>query len=154
LSDLLAVSAYSTAANEWGRLAHQRIDFVLCDRDSMRPIGIILVEADAMHVGPHDPSEQVAQLCAKAGLPVVRLQRQPTYMMHQLSSMIEPLLTGNARRDDFSNGDRVQGAGRATTVVPTATANATSKGLKPKQVRKQPAYPGYGALRTIANKFS
>lgn len=146
LSDLFTTPPYSQASGEWRHLAHQRVDFVLCERDSMRPLAVILFAADTARSGQYDYSEQIAQVCTAAGLPVVRLQRQSTYFMQQLTPLIESLLTANAHRNDFTNGDRLVptagtgGAGRATLRATHARR------------RKLPAYPGYGALKTIANK--
>jgi hypothetical protein len=140
LSDLFTAPVYSPAGSELGALAHQRVDFVLCDRDSMRPLAIILF-ADNSPL-----PDQIAQLCADAGLPVVRLERQPAYFMHQLAPIVETLLTDSACYDDFSNGDRLITTG-------LTGASTSIGGQNSKRGRKQPAYPGYGALRTIANKL-
>lgn len=144
LGDLFTTSLYHAADSEWGILASQRVDFVLCDRDSMRPLAIILFADSTLRINQTDCSEKIAQLCAEVGLPLVRLERQSAYFMHQLIPLIENLLSSNSRRDDYTNGDRIiSAAGGAATTVREKTN---------KRGRRQPAYPGYGALRTIANK--
>lgn len=146
LGDLFMPSLYHPADNELGALAQQRVDFVLCDRESMRPLAIILFADSTARPDQADPVEQIAQVCANAGLPLVRLERQSAYFMHQLIPLIETLLTSNARRDDYTNGDRL---------LPNASRDpAASNSPNTKRGRKQPAYPGYGALRTIANKLA
>ncbi len=142
LGDLLAMGADAPQSDEFGPLTNQRVDFVLCDRDSMRPIAIILLEAAGSSVGQADRSDQVAQLCASVGLPLIWLPRQNNYLMQHLTPAIEPLLIGGSMGNDFTNGDRV-----GTTI-----AHAMRGG--PKHRRKQPAYPGYGALKTLAGKLS
>lgn len=144
LSDLFAI-AYN-ASGDLSQLIDQKVDFVVCDRDSMRPMGVILFEEDASVPKQEHPSEQIVQLCTQAGLPVVRLRRQPTYLMHQLTSIIEPLLTNQGASDDYSNGDRA--------LEMNSSARALTTSNTSRRRRKQPAYPGYGALRTIANKLS
>ncbi len=146
LGDLLATAISGTKSSELGQLAEQRVDFVLCDRDSMRPIAIILLEGTGARVGCADQSDQVAQLCASVGLPLIWLQRQNNYLMQQLTPIIEPLLIDGSVGNDFTNGDRM----RESTM--TGIAHAMRRG--PRHLRKQPAYPGYGALRTIASKLS
>ncbi|MCE7987741.1 MAG: DUF2726 domain-containing protein [Caldilinea sp. CFX5] len=140
LGDLFMAPVYHSAEGEWGTLANQRIDFVLCDRDSMRPLALILFADSALRANQVDCSERIAQLCAEVGLPLVRLERQSAYVMHQLIPLIENLLSSTPRRDDFTNGDRAMPA-TTTTDQPNS-----------KRGRRLPAYPGYGALRTIANK--
>jgi hypothetical protein len=138
LGDLFTVPVYH-AESEWRTLANQRIDFVLCERDSMRPLAIILFADSAQRANQIDCSERIAQLCAEVGLPLVRLERQSAYFMHQLIPLIENLLSSTPRCDDFTNGDRA---------MPTTTMHQQNS----KRGRRLPAYPGYGALRTIANK--
>ena len=145
LGDLFTTSPYRQAGSELGHLEQQRVDFVLCDRDSMRPVAVILFAAGS---GQTDDSEQIVQVCTAAGLPVVRLQRQSTYLMHQLTPLIESLLTANAHRNDFTNGDRLAPTTGGNGAVKT-TMNTTHV-----RRRKLPAYPGYGALKTIANKLA
>lgn len=140
LGDLFTAPVYHPAESEWATLASQRIDFVLCDRDSMRPLALILFADNALRASQADCSERIAQLCAEVGLPLVRLERQSAYFMHQLIPLIENLLSSSSRRDDFTNGDRV---------IPTAAMGQSNN----KRSRRQPAYPGYGAMRTIANKL-
>jgi len=147
LSDLFAVDSFSSTESEWEQLADQRLDFVLCDRDSIRPIGVILFEAERLFYGQHDQSEQVAQFCSRAGLPVVRIPRQPAYLMQQLMLMVEPLLTGSTAKESTRNNQLYE----SSSVDPLHGLN---NGCKPKRMRKLPAYPGYGALRTIANKLA
>lgn len=147
LSDLFAVTSFNSVKSEWEQLADQRIDFVLCDRDSVRPIGVILFEAEQPFYGYHDQSDQVAQFCSRAGLPVVRIPRQPTYFMQQLMAIIEPLLTSSTNKESHKNNPLHESVG----IDPMHGLN---KGCKPKRMRKLPAYPGYGALRTIANKLA
>lgn len=139
LGDLLTAPVYH-AESEWRTLASQRIDFVLCDRDSMRPLALIVFADNALRANQADCSERIAQLCAEVGLPLVRLERQSAYFMHQLIPLIENLLSSTPHRDDFTNGDRVMSAMK-TTHQPNN-----------KRGRRLPAYPGYGALHTIANK--
>lgn len=146
LGDLFMASPYGQAGSQCGGLEQQRVDFVLCDRDSIRPLAVILFAADPARSGQADYSEQIVQVCTDAGLPVVRLQRQSTYLMHQLTPLIESVLTANAHRNDFTNGDRLAPATGSSGMVKT-TMSATHI-----RRRKQPAYPGYGALKTIANK--
>ncbi len=141
LGDLFTVPLYHSTEGEWGILANQRLDFVLCDRDSMRPLAIILFADSTVRANQVDYAEKVAQLCAEVGLPLVRLERQSAYFMHQLIPLIENLLSSSSRRDDYTNGDRA-----------LPTTNAAHKQAH-KQGRRQPAYPGYGAMRTIANKL-
>lgn len=136
---------YQPVENELGALAHQRIDFVLCDRDSMRPLAIILFTDSTPRPGQVDHAEAIAQVCDGAGLPLVRLERQSAYFMHQLIPLIETLLTSNARRDDYTNGERANANTHYAGAPPTPPNGRRS--------RKSPAYPGYGALRTIANKL-
>ncbi len=140
LGDLFTAPVYHSTESEWGTLANQRVDFVLCERDSMRPLAIILFADSALRASQSDCSERIAQLCAEVGLPLVRLERQSAYFMHQLIPLIENLLTSAPRRDDFTNGDRA---------LPAVT---TTHQPNSKRGRRLPAYPGYGALRTIANK--
>ena len=144
LGDLFTAPPYHQAGSEWEYLAQQRIDFVLCERDSMRPLAALLFVADATHPDQADDSEQIVQVCMAAGLPVARLQRQSTYFMHQLTPLIESLLTPNAHRNDFTNGDRLVAVTGSTGALKTTGLNR----------RKVPAYPGYGALKTIANKLA
>lgn len=141
LGDLFTAPVYHSAESEWGALASQRVDFVLCDRDSMRPLAIILFADNASRANQVDCAERIAQLCAEVGLPLVRLERQSAYFMHQLIPLIENLLSTSGRRDDFSNGDRA--------LPPTPGSSQPNN----KRSRRQPAYPGYGAMRTIANKL-
>ena len=147
LSDLFAVASFHSTEREWEQLADQRLDFVLCDRDSIRPIGVILFEAERSFYGYHDQSDQVAQFCSRAGLPVLRIQRQPTYFMQQLMGVIEPLLTSSATKESHKNS-QLHEAGNVDPM------HRSTNGCKPKRVRKLPAYPGYGALRTIADKLA
>ena len=146
LGDLVATTAHSSQRSEVGELADQRVDFVLCDRDSMRPIAIILLEDGGSGVGHAKQADPIAQLCVSAGLPLVRIPRQHSYLIQQLTPVIEPLLLGGAVGNDFTNGDRL----RESPV--TSIAQAMRRGSR--HVRKQPAYPGYGALKTIAGKLS
>lgn len=141
-------NAYNTTGGELGPLAQQKVDFVVCERDSMRPMGIILFTEDDTLPAQNPQSERIAQLCTQAGLPVVRLQRQQTYLMHQLTPMIEPLLASHTVSDDYSNGDRA--------LEPAKGGQSLCNSNKHKQGRKphQPAYPGYGALRNMTNKLS
>ena len=148
VSDLFAVASFHSTESEWEQLADQRLDFVLCDRDSIRPVGVILFEAERTFYGYHDQSDQVAQFCSRAGLPVVRIQRQPTYFMQQLMSMIEPLLTGSSKNQESHKNSQLHEAGNIDPM------HGSTHGCKPKRMRKLPAYPGYGALRTIANKLA
>jgi hypothetical protein len=141
LGDLFTTPLYHSTEGEWGILANQRLDFVLCDRDSMRPLAIILFADSTARANQVDYAEKVAQLCTEVGLPLVRLERQSAYSMHQLIPLIENLLSSSSRRDDYTNGDRA-----------LPTTNAAHKQAH-KQGRRQPAYPGYGAMRTIANKL-
>lgn len=151
VGDLFTTPVYHSTDSEWRTLASQRVDFVLCDRDSMRPMAIILFVDSAVDraVRTHQAGcvEKIAKLCAEVGLPLVRLERQSAYFMHQLIPLIENLLSNSARRDDYTNGDRAKPA----AVVSGATPAATSQNHK--RTRRQPAYPGYGAMRTIANKL-
>ena len=147
LSDLFAVAGFSATESEWEQLAEQRLDFVLCDRDSIRPTAVILFEAERSFYGQHDQSDQVAQFCSRAGLPVVRIQRQPAYFMQQLMGIIEPLVTGSTAKENHRNNQLHE----SSTIDPMHELNT---GCKPKRNRKVPAYPGYGALRTIANKLA
>lgn len=148
LDDLFTTPPYLQVGHEWEQLAQQRIDFLLCDRDSMRPLGAILFTADEGCAGQSDYSDQMAQVCADAGLPVVRLQRQATYLMHQLTPLIESLLTPHAYRNDFTNGDRL------VPVIGSTGAKKPARRTTAVRRRKLPAYPGYGALKTIANKLA
>jgi len=145
LGDLFTTPLYHTGDSDWGLLASQRVDFVLCDRDSMRPLAIILFADNALRANQTDCSEKIIQLCAQVGLPLVRLERQSAYFMHQLIPLIENLLSSSSRRDDYTNGDRITAA--------TGSAATTVSVKNNKRGRRQPAYPGYGALRTIANKL-
>lgn len=146
LSDLFAAPGDSTAGVAPVQPAYYPLDFVLCDRNTLRPLAVILLEKE---VAPTDEEgvDKGAELCAAAGLPVVRLQRQPTYLMPHLISMLEPLLVGSSVSDAFGNGDRAPSAISA----PMAPLPPLSK---PRTSHRQPAYPGYGALRTLANKLS
>ena len=148
LGDLFTAAPYGQAGCELGDLEQQRVDFVLRDRDSMRPLAVILFAAEPARSGQTDYAEQIAQVCTAAGLPVVRLQRQSTYLMHQLTPLIESVLTANAHRNDFTNGDRLAPITGGNGAVKT-TMNMTHV-----RRRKLPAYPGYGALKTIANKLA
>lgn len=149
LGDLLAFPPSSQTEGEGRQVTQQRVDFVLCDRDSLRPLGAILLIADSTHAGQYDASAQIDQLCTEAGLPVVWLPRQSSYLMHQLTPLIEALLTPNAHRNDFTNGDRLILPATAGPGPARATMSTT-----PRRQRKQPAYPGYGALKTIADKLA
>lgn len=148
LGDLFTAPPYSQVGSALGDLAQQRVDFVLCERDSMRPLAVILFAADPARAGQADDAEQIAQVCTAAGLPVVRLQRQSTYLMHQLTPLVESVLTANAHRNDFTNGDRL-----APTTGGNGAVKTTTKATDVRR-RKLPAYPGYGALKTIANKLA
>lgn len=148
LGDLFTAPPYQQVGQEWEHLAQQRIDFLLCDRDSMRPLGAILFADDAVCAGQSDYADQVTQVCTEAGLPVVCLQRQATYLMHQLTPLIESLLTPSAHRNDFTNGERL------VPVIGSNGAKKTARRMTPVRRRKLPAYPGYGALKTIANKLA
>ncbi len=139
LDDLLATTALDTKADKPDQLVNRRVDFVLCDRDTLRPLAIILLEEKGAHTGYDTEAEQIAQLCTYAGVPLVWLPRQNNYLMQHLSSVIEPLLAGGSVGNDFSNGDRL--------LVHAMRGGAKSH-------RKQPSYPGYGALKTIAGKLS
>lgn len=147
LGDLFTTSAYGATATDLAQLAHYPVDFVLCDREAMRPLAVIFVEAEGTSRHKEE-TEKSAQICAAAGLPVVRLQRQHSYMMPYLTSIIEPLLTVDAANDAYSNGDRRWEAG-AATITHALHQEDTSR-----HTRRLPAYPGYGALRTLANKLS
>lgn len=146
LSTLFAVTTVNSTESEWEQLADQRLDFVLCDRDSVRPIAGILFAAELSY-GQYDPTEQVAQFCSKAGFPLVRIQRQPSYLMQQLMLIIEPLLTSGTSYEINKNPQLHES-------IITVPAHGLNRSCKPKRIRKQPAYPGYGALRTIANKLA
>ncbi|MBX3011816.1 MAG: DUF2726 domain-containing protein [Caldilineaceae bacterium] len=128
------------------RLPQPTIDFVICDRDSLRPLGVILLEEAATHREPTSRTAQITQSCAQAGLPVVCLPRQQAYLMHQLTPLIEPLLQGPARQDDPSQDDR--------SSDPLRHAQLFSSKYLNKAGRSTPAYPGYGVLRNLGNKLA
>lgn len=140
VGDLFTAPVYHSVDSEWRTLANQRVDFVLCDRDSMRPLAIILFADSTVRPQQDEYAEKIARLCTEVGLPLVRLERQSAYFMHQLIPLIENLLSSSGRRDDYTNGDR------------TKPATAMTLPMN-KRTRRQPAYPGYGAMRTIANKL-
>jgi len=147
LSDLFSVPSSNKASSDLVQLAHAQVDFVLCDREAMQPLAVILLATEEA-TDQEDTADKRAQLCKAAGLPVIRLERQNSYFMPQLTALIEPLLADNAARDDFSQDERMADA------LDTAGASPFYYVSKPKQLRNRPAYPGYGALRAIANKLS
>lgn len=144
LADLFITATYGATVIDLARYA---VDFVLCDRETMRPLAVILFESEGVS-GAGEATEKSAQICAAAGLPVVRLKRQHSYMMPYLSSIIEPLLTNGGVKDDYSNGDRRWEIEGATIPYPLNHEE------KRRQTHRPPAYPGYGVLRTLANKLS
>lgn len=148
VNDLFVVNTFSAIENEWEQVADQQLDFVLCDRDSIRPIGVVLFETEQAFYGQHDQSDQVVHFCNRAGLPVVRLKRQPAYFMQQIMGIIEPILSGNGTTIESNRNHQL----RESAVV--EALGGLNRDCKPKRKRKLPAYPGYGALRTIANKLA
>lgn len=139
LGELIANLESGSEAAEADELADRRVDFVLCDRNTVQPIAIILLEEEGARGDYLQESEKLGQMCMSVGLPLVWLPRQNSYLMQQLTPVVEPLLLGSTVRNDFNNGDRVM-------------IHALRNGSK--VLRKQPAYPGYGALKTIAGKLS
>ena len=136
LGELLTTAASGGIA---GPLAERQVDFVLCDRETLRPLAIIMLAAEDAQVRDGEEAEQLTELCLQAKLPLIWLQRQSSYMMPQLTAVIEPLLVGGSVGNDDSNGERMW--------VEPWRGGARGR-------RKQPAYPGYGALKTIAGKLS
>ncbi|MEZ4866238.1 MAG: DUF2726 domain-containing protein [Caldilineaceae bacterium] len=150
LSDLISASAGQSALLDNQELTTQRADFVLCDRNTTRPLAIILL-LDPNH-SLSEQSERIghtAKICTEVGLPVVGIQRQSIYAMHDLSSVIEPLLANSSHSDDFTNGDRIEE--QETPAGHRTLGSATNL----KQGKRQPPlYPGYGVLRALAGKLS
>lgn len=90
------------------QLGHHTIDFVFCDRRTTRPLFVVLV--DGKSPAPYSQrsnNDHVEQLCESAGLSVLRISQEGIYRMDQLQRLIEPLLDGDSRGNDYTQGDRV-----------------------------------------------
>jgi hypothetical protein len=89
-------------------LEQHTIDFVVCDRQTTRPLFVVLVDGPRGPRGSHrDTNTYLQQLCADAGLPVLRIKQAGAYRMDLLQRLIEPLLVGDSRGTDYAHGDRV-----------------------------------------------
>jgi hypothetical protein len=77
----------------WNRIAAKRIDFLLCDPTTMRPLaGIELDDASHKAESRQERDAFVADVFEAASLPLIRLPDRVAYAPADLASQIKPLL--------------------------------------------------------------
>jgi hypothetical protein len=102
------------------------IDFVLCDRDTVLPLALIVFERETPLYADMKFLDWLRQLCADIALPIIEIPRNSAFLATDLQPLIEPL---------FTNPER--------TVIHPPVGNEMSKGSKEQQRKKSAYHPIY-----------
>ena len=73
----------------FNRISAKHIDFILCDRDTVRPrLAIELDDSSHQRQSRRDRDDFVDRVLADAGLPLLRVPAQPAYNVEELRAKI------------------------------------------------------------------
>jgi len=118
LSALLSPNASQSQHLAYTQLDRYTVDFVLCDRNTTRPLLVVLCDrAPTDNCALNNPNDMIERLAHSASLPIVRVEQSAAYRMDMLLRLIDPYLAGDSRGSDYTNGDRLPAAAKRT--VPT-----------------------------------
>jgi hypothetical protein len=109
------------------KIDRKHVDFVLCDRTSLKPcVAIELDDASHKRVDRKQRDEFVAEVFATAGLPLVRTAVRVAYSTQQIKAMMQPFLPANeaskstpmVAQEPTVTTDTANGAAAQTPVCP------------------------------------
>jgi len=108
LSAILAPTAALGQQIAATRLDRYTVDFVLCDRQTTRPLLVIQQEEASSKSGAaNNVNDLIERMSSSCGLPMIRLSTQSAYRMDLLLRLIEPYLVDDKRGSDYAAGDRM-----------------------------------------------
>ena len=97
LNDIFFVSRSEKSQSERNKISRKHVDFLLCDRLSMRPqVGIELDDASHAREDRQTRDEFVQQVFDAAGLSLLRFPAKRTYNLSEIASRLAPFLAGES----------------------------------------------------------
>lgn len=93
LADIFFVTRPHENRGAFNRIAQKHIDFLLCDRVSLRPLfGIELDDSSHTRLDRQERDNFVDKACAASNLPLLHIRAQRTYLPDQVAAYIAPFL--------------------------------------------------------------
>ena len=127
LADLFFVPCSEGSRSFWNRIAQKHVDFIVCDRETMRPlVGVELDDRSHERSSRQERDGFVDEVFRVAGLPLIHAPVRSAYSVPELTAVLAPYLGGGT----VSAAPPVP---RVETVAPSAPeADAVGAAICPK----------------------